>query len=191
MPKEDNSLIPFLSLLIALLALTLAARQARRITRLTANAHQIQVISDAFREIRSTEFREHYRRVLSFPRDQNYSGGLESLPISQRESAYAVCYFFEHLGVLVTRQLVSGEVLISTMRTLIIRSWKALEPAISAELDLRRMTYPDYLGHDFIPHFRLLVELAMLPATAEAKSQRPVLSEAKEPAAWEHHTAHT
>ena len=50
-----DGLIPFLSLVIASLALVVATWQARRITRLTGNAHQIQVIADAFREIRSVE----------------------------------------------------------------------------------------------------------------------------------------
>lgn len=153
--------ISSLSLTIAFAALVLTAWQARRTTRLTRNSHQIQVIADAFREIRSPGFLSHYRRVLDFPPDEVLEEGFESLDDTRKESAYAVCYFFEHLGVLVTRQLVPGDVLLVTMRTLIIRSWSALQPAIKAELAARRKAYPEHMGHDFLPHFRQLVLLAL------------------------------
>jgi hypothetical protein len=153
--------ISILSFTVALLAFSVAFWQARRVARLTRNAHQIQVIADAFREIRSPSFLEDYRRVVDFPRDEVLESGFESLPSPRKESAYAVCYFFEHLGVLVTRQLIPEDVLIATMRTLIIRSWDALKPAIDAELAARRTAYPEYMGHDFLPHFRQLVDMAI------------------------------
>jgi hypothetical protein len=154
--------IAFLSFVIALTALAVAIWQARRTARLTLNAHQIEVIAHAFREIRSPQFLAHYKRVLASPRTERLAAGFESLPRRRKESAYAVCYFFEHLGVLVTRQLIPGEVLITTMRTLIVRSWDALEPAIEAELEFRAKTYPKEAGRDFLPHFRQLVKMARI-----------------------------
>lgn len=154
-----NSWISILSLIIALLALAVAAWQARQTARLTLNAHKIQVIADAFREIRSTAFLEHYRRILSFPKTEKLAAGFESLPRRRKESAYAVCYFFEHLGVLVARELIPGDVLIPTMRTLIILSWDALKNAIDEELEARK-SYPEKAGHDFLPHFKELVRMA-------------------------------
>ena len=149
-----------LTLIIALLAFAVAIWQARRTAKLTLKAHQIQVIADAFREIRSPEFLAHYKRVLSFPGSERLPGGFESLSRRRKESTYAVCYFFEHLGVLVTRQLVSRDVLITTMRTLIVRSWDALAPAIEEELKFRRRTYRREAGPDFLPHFRQLAKMA-------------------------------
>lgn len=150
-----------LSLTIAFVALVSTVWQAGRIARLTRNSHQIQVIADAFREIRSPGFLRHYRRILYFPPEELLEEGFDSLDDLRKESAYAVCYFFEHLGVLVARQLIPQDVLIATMRTLIIRSWVALEPAIDAEIATREQAYPAYMGHDFLPHFRQLVVLAL------------------------------
>ena len=156
---SSSSLISTLSLVIALLALVVAVWQARRTTRLTRNAHQIQVIADVFREIRSAEFLGHYRRILDFPKSEVLENGFNSLSEECEESAYTVGYFFEHLGVLVTRELVPGDVLITTMRTYIVRSWDALECAINAELKVRA-TYPQDAGRDFLPHFRKLCDMA-------------------------------
>lgn len=169
-------LVSSLSLSVAFLALVSALWQARRVARLTRNAHQIQVIADAFREIRSAEFLNHYRCVLNFPETESLPEGFDSLDDPRRESAHAVCYFFEHLGVLVTRRLVSGDVLISTMRTLIIRSWYSLQPAINAELAARKAAYPEHMGHDFLPHFQQLVCLA-----EEYSQEKSMLTRARYP----------
>lgn len=152
--------VSILSLVIALLALATAVWQVRRTARLTNNANQILVIADVFREIRSPEFLKHYRRILDFPENEALEDGFESLGDPRKQSAYAVSYFFEHLGVLVTRQLIPGDVLIATMRTMIMRSWTALQPAIRAELAARKKAYPERMGHDFLPHFRELEKIA-------------------------------
>src|ERR1700759_4589847 len=101
-----NSWVSILSLVIASLALAVTAWQAMRTARLTLDDHQIQVIADVFREIRSEAFRKHYRRILTFPNNERLPNGFESLHKRRKESAYAVCYFFEHLGVLATRALI-------------------------------------------------------------------------------------
>jgi len=159
----SSILVSTLSLVVALLALTVTIWQARRTARLTRNAHQIQVIADVFREIRSAEFLEHYKCILDFPKSEKLEKGFESLDENRKKSAYAVCYFFEHLGVLVTRDLMPGDVLITTMRTLIVRSWDALECAIKAERTLRDTTYPPDAGRKFLPHFEDLCKLARIP----------------------------
>lgn len=152
--------ISLISLAIAFFALVSTALQAGRIARLTKNSHQIQVIADVFREVRSAEFLDHYRRVLSLSQAEDLGRGIEALDIELRTSIYAVAYFFEHLGVLVTRQLISGDALIATMRTLIVRSWEALEPAIEAELRIRQLECPEHAGRAFLPHFRALAAMA-------------------------------
>jgi hypothetical protein len=170
---SSNILVSTLSLVIALLALAVTIWQAGRTSRLTRNAHQIQVIADVFREIRSAEFLEHYKRILDFPKSEKLEEGFESLDKDRKKSAYAVCYFFEHLGVLVTRDLMPGDVLITTMRTLIVRSWDALEYAINAERTLRATTYPQDAGSRFLPHFEDLCKLARIPGKGSGSGDSP------------------
>lgn len=169
----SSILVSTLSLVVALLALAVTIRQAGRTARLTRNAHQIQVIADVFREIRSAEFLEHYKRILGFPKSEKLEKGFESLDNDRKKSAYAVCYFFEHLGVLVTRDLMPGDVLITTMRTLIVRSWDALECAIKAERTLRGTTYPQDAGRKFLPHFEDLCKLARIPGKESGSGNSP------------------
>ena len=71
----SSNLVATLSLAVALLALTVTIWQAGRTARLTRNAHQIQVIADVFREIRSAEFLEHYKCILNFPKSERLEGG--------------------------------------------------------------------------------------------------------------------
>jgi hypothetical protein len=132
--------------------------------RVSSNANEIQAIADIFREVRSAAFRENFDAVIAWsnkcradPSLTDLPEGFASLEPRLRESAYAVSYFFEHLGVLVCRDLVPGDVLISTMCTPLVRTWDALRPAIDAELDYRRVHFEPRAGTDFLPHFRTLV----------------------------------
>ena len=81
-----------LTLIIALLAFAVAIWQARRTAKLTLKAHQIQVIADAFREIRSPEFLAHYKRVLSFPGSETPGRIRITAEAPQRE--YLRCMLF-------------------------------------------------------------------------------------------------
>lgn len=162
-----------LSLGVALLALLVSLWQALRSAKLADHANQIQVIAEAFQQVRSPQFLAHYKVVLTCPQDQSVEGGFESLDEQLRESAYAVSYFFEHLGVLVVNNLIPSDVLLSTMCTLISRSWMALENAIRAEKALRELTYQNDVGVDFLPHFKALKELAReRSATSSTRNQR-------------------
>ena len=66
-----------------------------------------------------------------------------------------------------------GDVLITTMRTLIVRSWDALEYAIDAERTLREATYPKDAGCKFLPHFEELCKLARSSGNESGSGNSP------------------
>jgi hypothetical protein len=150
-----------LSLVVAGVAVAISARLAHRDTRVSSNANEIQAVADIFREVRSAAFRDNFDAVVTWsnkcradPSLADLPEGFASLEPRLRESAYAVSYFFEHLGVLVARDRVPGDILMSTMCTPLVRTWDALQPAIDAELEYRRSHFERRAGTDFLPHFR-------------------------------------
>lgn len=158
---DSSGFLSVVSLILAAVALTVSWQQARRSTQIARHANEIQVVADIFRDVRSKDFRSKFDRVVANPPDgASLEGGFNSLQGEMRESAYAVCYFFEDLGVLVTHGLIRSEVILETVSSVLTRAWQALEPAITAEREYRQRTYPAEVSPTFLPHFERLVVMA-------------------------------
>lgn len=168
-----SAAIAVLSAAIAVLALLISAIHAKRNTRAISDANHIQVISDAFKEVRSAEFRRNFDIIFSCPRrGEELEEGFRSLTAQLRESAYVVCYFFEHIGLLTDRKLIDKKIFLTVMSSIMQRAWHALEPAIEAERAFRKRTYPAYISPTFLPHYERLVELANSPAGPTGRRRR-------------------
>ena len=147
---------------------------------LVGNANEIQVVADIFRDVRSREFREKLDAILRCPPDGRLERGFESLDEPSRENAYAVSYFFEDLGVLVSNDLIRREIVLTTVSSILTRAWHALRPAIDAERDFRHRTYAKDVSPTFLPHFEALVLMAVArqsTATRRGRSARPTAAE--------------
>jgi hypothetical protein len=153
-------MLSLISVALATAALTTSGWIALRHMRVASNANEIQVVADLFGEVRSAQFRTSFNAILALPADTLLEDGFESLDASLREHAYVVCYFFEHLGVLIVKGLIPGETLLATMCTPVVRAWQALLPAITAERAHRTRTYTPQMGRAFLPHFERLVRMA-------------------------------
>jgi hypothetical protein len=97
---------------IAFGAVLVAVWQAQRTARSAEQARSLPILSEAFREWRSAEFRRHKTALLSLAGTPPPDGGFEALPPSIRESAYTWCYFCDYLGQLVLFEIVSEEIII-------------------------------------------------------------------------------
>lgn len=149
-----------LSFGLAVVALSVSWWQSHRGVAVAGNANEIQVVADIFRDVRSAEFRIKLDAVLNHSLDDPLDRGFESLG-ELRENAYAVCYFFEDLGVLVTNGLIRREIILDTVSSIMTRAWYALLPAITAERAYRLRTYPTDVSPTFLPHFEQLVAIAI------------------------------
>jgi hypothetical protein len=153
--------------------LTVSWWQAHRNVRLASNAIEVQVVADIFRDVRSPEFRANLDAILRRPPPGDLERGFESLDESSRESAYAVSYFFEDLGVLVSNGLIRRDLILTTVSSILTRAWHALGPAIDAERAFRRHNYAGEVSPTFLPHFEALVTLAIARQSPSGRGRLP------------------
>jgi hypothetical protein len=73
------------------------------------------------------------------------------------EQAYRICYFFDYVGVLVSLDIISDELVISMMGTWIVQIWQVLEPFIERERKHRIDTYPPGVPPGFLVYFEHIV----------------------------------
>jgi hypothetical protein len=149
------------SLAIALVAVVVAIWQVRASAVSAERSNSLPVASDAFKEFRSQEFQLHLRRVWEETPSSVPEDGFQSLPADWRESAYAVAYFFEYLGVLVAYELVPEDLVVDFSANLIGRSWYVLEPFIEKERMYRRQVCASGISPGFVTHFEHLVALTL------------------------------
>ncbi|MGH3870922.1 MAG: DUF4760 domain-containing protein [Pseudonocardiaceae bacterium] len=149
------------SLVIALVAVVVAIWQVRASAASAERSNSLPVASDAFKEFRSQEFQRHLRRVWDDAPSSVPEDGFKALPVDWRESAYAVAYFFEYLGVLVAYELVPENLVVDFSANLIGSSWRVLEPFIQKERMYRRRVCGSGISPGFVTHFEHLVALTL------------------------------
>ena len=156
----NAGLIGLLSLGVSMIAATVSIWNVQRNRVLALNTGSLQVVAAIFQEYRSAEFRAHLARTFEYASAYTSAeGGLESVPESNRDSLYAVCYFFDYLGVMVAFGLVHRDVIVGPLCTQIIRVWDMLEPLIVRERAHRLRDYPPDASPGFLKYFQFLEQL--------------------------------
>src|ERR1700735_4197155 len=125
--------LTLVSVFIAFCAVAVAVWQARRPARPSEAIRSLPIISEAFREWRSAEFRRHKNVLLTLDGATPPDGGFDALPANIQESAYIWCYFCEYLGQLALYKIVPEEMIIGFAGTQIPQLWGVLEPFIRSE----------------------------------------------------------
>jgi hypothetical protein len=154
MTAETLSLV---SVCIAFCAVAVAFWQTRRTARQAEQTRSLPIISEAFREWRSAEFRRHKNVLLTLDGTSPPDGGFDALPSDIQESAYIWCYFCEYLGQLVLSEIVPEEMIIGFAGTQILQLWGVLEPFIQNEREHRLRTLPAGIPSGFLAQYEHLV----------------------------------
>jgi hypothetical protein len=149
------------SLAIALAAVAVATWQVRAAAKSTERSNAIPVLSELSREVRSAEFRHSLVTLLTTTPEAPPAGGFDELPLDWREHAYRVCYFFDYLGVLVSKGIISANTIVSWIGTWIMRVWIVMQPCILAERRHRENAYPQHTPCGFLPNFENLVGIIL------------------------------
>jgi hypothetical protein len=152
-----SNVVSSASVAIALVAVAVATWQARTTARNAERTHTLPVVSEVWREFRSTEFRARINYLLINVPAVRGEHGFHSLPKEWRENAYEVCYFYDYLGALVAFDIIREELTISLWGTAIIQVWQAVEPFIVMEREHRRRTYPPGISPGFLVYYEDLV----------------------------------
>jgi hypothetical protein len=149
--------VSLVSVVIAVSAVLVAVWQAQRTARAQEQIRSLPIVSEAFREWRSVEFRKHKTVLLSLTGTIPPEGGFEALPPDIQESAYTWCYFCEYLGQLVLYNIVPEELIIGFAGTQIPQLWGVMEPFIKKEREHRLRTLPEGVPPGFLAHYEHLV----------------------------------
>ena len=146
------------SLLIVLTAVVVALWQVHANAAAAKKSNLLPVASHAFEEFRSEGFRAHLLKVWNETPSNVPGDGFQALPADWRESAYAVAYFFEHLGILAAYNLVPENLILDCSANALVRSWRTLEPFIRQERAHRLKI--GGLSPNFVSHFEHLAVIA-------------------------------
>ena len=153
----DDDTLNFASVAIALLAVAIATWQVRSTARSAERTHTLPVVSEVWRQFRSSEFRASVNYLVITVPTTHGSHGFNSLPKEWREKAYEVCYFFDYLGALVQFGIIREDLAISLWGTAVIQAWQAVEPFIAMEREHRKRTYPPGISPGFLVYYEDLV----------------------------------
>jgi hypothetical protein len=145
------------SVAIAFFAVAVATWQVRSSARSAERTHTLPVVSEVWRQFRSSEFRASVNYLILTIPVPHGDHGFNSLPKGWRDKAYEVCYFFDYLGALVQFDIIREDLAISLWGTAIIQAWQAVEPFIAMEREHRRRTYPPGISPGFLVYYEDLV----------------------------------
>jgi hypothetical protein len=154
----SSYIVSFISLAIALAAVWVSTWQVRQSSRATERSNALPVISELFREFRSSQFRDAVTYLLTSKPTTIGSSGFSSLPIEWRDRAYRVCYFFDYLGVLVTYNIITEDLVIGALGTRLVQVWQAIKPFIDMERQHRASSYPPGVPPGFLAYYEHLVQ---------------------------------
>ncbi|MEU4250627.1 hypothetical protein AB0F15_24795 [Amycolatopsis sp. NPDC026612] len=155
-----NILVSWISLLASIGAVGAAIWATRRNSVSLLKANSLRVTTEVFQQVRSVEFREHLTKVFAgIGEDPPEGEGIDSLSAAHRDSVYAVCYFFDYLGVLLAFGMIEKDVILSSLGTHIMRAWYLLQPYIMAERVYRIRVCPSDAPTGFLVYFEYLVVL--------------------------------
>lgn len=164
-------LFNFISLAVALGAVAVATWQVRMAARSSERTNAIPVLSEVSREVRSAKFRASLDKLLSETPDPPPPGGFKELPLDCREDAFRVCYFFDYLGLLASKGIISENTIVSWIGTWIMQVWIVMQPCILAERSHRLSTFPESTPCGFLPNFENLVRVIIERGGKEVATQ--------------------
>ena len=158
----QSNIVSLVSLFIALVAVVVAVWQVRMSDRSSELSNALPIVSEIMHEWRSASFRADIVYLLDHaPSGMGRKG--PSYIFSRRkeriylERVYRLCYFFDYVGVLVSLDIISDELVISMMGTWIVQIWQVLEPFIERERKHRIDSYPPGVPPGFLVYFEHIV----------------------------------
>lgn len=158
----QSNIVSLVSLFIALVAVVVAVWQVRMSDRSSELSNALPIVSEIMHEWRSASFRADIVQLLDHrlsdadKRGHNYIFSKRK-ERTYLERAYRICYFFDYVGVLVSLDIISDELVISMMGTWIVQIWQVLEPFIERERKHRIDTYPPGVPPGFLVYFEHIV----------------------------------
>jgi hypothetical protein len=121
-----------ISIMVASAGLLVAAAYYLLQIRNQTKMRQTDMVIRLYNTFGSTDFQEAYQKShsLQFRTYEDYSEKYEG-DVEVQTTLYSVCAYFESIGVLLHRRLISLDLIDDLLSTDIIWTWKKLEPIIT------------------------------------------------------------
>lgn len=143
---------------VAASALAVSFWQGRRARQLTRQANARPVIENVFDEFRKHDFRRAMDELRSVPEGNPADGFAGMLPGTE-DDAYAVCYLFEYIGLLVAFRHLDRDLIMESMSSQLLEIWRIMRPWIAGERAVRQAVDDPLRSKGFLPHYEHLVAL--------------------------------
>jgi ferritin-like protein len=152
-----SQVLSVVSLVVALLAVSVAVWQIRSNVERSKKTSVIDVVADRVDEFRSDPFRASLRNMLSNSSAIPSGCPFEEIPETWRDDAYKICYYFENIAAFIVFDIIEEDLIISLMGSQIMQVWVTMGPFIESERRYRQHAFPPDASTDFLPHFQSLV----------------------------------
>jgi hypothetical protein len=145
----DPSIVMNLAaLVVSVAALTVSIAFALRQLRMSRGANLLPVILQAFRDVRDADFGSAQQYIHDeLPRQYDAALGWRGLPVEVRNRIRTVILFYDDLGKTVAHGAIDEDLIVGSYGYGLQRTWRALEPFIRTERQLRNSNFLVYMEH--------------------------------------------
>jgi hypothetical protein len=134
-----NAIFNIAALAFSFMAIIISAVSARRQAADSRRANMMTFMTELGQRTRSQDFRSAYDYVLKELPKFDPALGLFGLPEQARSHALLVGGFYDDVGILVVTGVLDEDLVVTLYYTSLKTMWRALEPYILGERNIRRL----------------------------------------------------
>lgn len=143
---EAQTVLAVVAVVVSLVALLLSSAISWRQLRSMQNANHLPVAIELLtRDYGRPEFQQNERAMLEQLSSIDPAVAFSQLPEPLMSKSLQVIAFYDSMGILVSFGCIDEDLVLTTINYRIRQVWKALEPFVRAERELRQGPYLDFL----------------------------------------------
>jgi hypothetical protein len=133
-----------ISLVISIISLAAAVYIGVKQYLTQRKANNVPVF-ELLKQIEDPTFLDNFDFITGELKDYDPDQGLIGMPAEARKKVLAVCYFFQHLAMIMYLDLIDERVFTAYFRARTVAVWAAVEPFVRKERVLNPATGPEFL----------------------------------------------
>jgi hypothetical protein len=142
MPMDTATSI---SLLISIISLLAAAYIGIRQYTTQKNANSVPASFEILAQLQRPAFHDSFQFIMEELDNYDPGQGLAGLPYEAKVKVYDVCYFLQHVAMLIILDLIDERVFTAYFRARSVAVWEKVEPFIQKERVVNPATGPEFL----------------------------------------------
>jgi hypothetical protein len=134
-----------ISLSISAISLIIAAYIGVRQYIIQRSSNSVSANFEILRQVQEPGFHDSFEFVVEKLREYSPEAGLRGLPVDVRNKIRNVCYFFQHIAMLMFLDLIDEQAFTAYFRARTVAAWEAVEPFVKKEREVNHSTGPEFL----------------------------------------------